>query len=157
MDNQNTLIHRRVKMCQEGVNPYVVTKVNSGWVVLGDTQFLYGYTLLLPDPVCHSLNDLSADQRKTFLYEMSIIGDALLHLTDSIRINYEILGNSEPALHAHIFPRYSTEPVELSGIPAWFYDKKIRQQNLFDEKLHGKLKHKLCDYLEKQGIVTSNN
>jgi hypothetical protein len=26
---------------------------------------------------------------------------------------YEILGNSEPELHAHLFPRYASEPDEL--------------------------------------------
>jgi len=38
------------------------------------------------------------------------------------RINYEILGNSEPELHAHVFPRYATESPELRRLPAWFYD-----------------------------------
>lgn len=41
---------------------------------------------------------------------MALIGNALLELTDSYRINYEILGNSDPALQAHIFPRYMSEP-----------------------------------------------
>ena len=45
--------------------------------------------------------------RKTFFYEMSLVGDALLSVTDAVRINYEMLGNLEPALHAHIFPPVS--------------------------------------------------
>jgi diadenosine tetraphosphate (Ap4A) HIT family hydrolase len=43
-------------------------------------------------------------------------------VTGAIRINYEILGNSEAALHAHVFPRYVTEPEEKRRKPAWFYD-----------------------------------
>ncbi len=38
------------------------------------------------------------------------IGDALLAVTGAHRINYETLGNSEPALHTHIIPRYANEP-----------------------------------------------
>jgi diadenosine tetraphosphate (Ap4A) HIT family hydrolase len=91
---------------------------------MGDVQFLRGYSLLLPDPVVESINDLSRSGRELFLYEMTLLGDALLALTNAYRINYEILGNSEPALHAHIFPRYVDEPVEKRSRPAWFYDWK---------------------------------
>lgn len=38
------------------------------------------------------------------------------------RINYEILDNSEPELHAHVFPRYSTEPPDMRRLAGWFYD-----------------------------------
>ena len=92
--------------------------------MLGDVQFLRGYSLLLPDPVVVSLNDLTREGREQFLYEMSVLGDALLAVTDAYRINYEILGNSEPALHAHVFPRYQSEPEEKRRMPAWFYDWK---------------------------------
>jgi diadenosine tetraphosphate (Ap4A) HIT family hydrolase len=50
------------------------------------------------------------------------IGDAILKVTDSYRINYEILGNSEPELHAHILPRYMSEAEDKRRMPAWFYD-----------------------------------
>lgn len=52
----------------------------------------------------------------------AVIGDALLDVTKAHRINYEILGNSEPELHAHIFPRYEDEPEEKRRMPVWFYD-----------------------------------
>jgi diadenosine tetraphosphate (Ap4A) HIT family hydrolase len=53
---------------------------------------------------------------------MSLLGDALLSVTGAHRINYEILGNSERALHAHLFPRYETEPDHLKTVPVWHYD-----------------------------------
>ncbi len=81
----------------------VICRVPSGWAVLGDTQFLRGYSLLLPDPVVPDLNTLSKIQRAEFLHDMTVLGDALLEVTGAARINYEILGNSEPALHAHVF------------------------------------------------------
>ena len=48
--------------------------------------------------------------------------DALLKVTDAQRINYAILGNVEPALHAHVMPRYATEPDEMRTAHPWAYD-----------------------------------
>ncbi|MBD2059941.1 hypothetical protein H6F88_28790 [Oculatella sp. FACHB-28] len=136
----STLIHRRVEEARQGVNPTVICRVPSGWVVLGDIQFLRGYSLLLPDPVVPDLNALPMEQRISFLQDMTILGDALLEVTGAIRINYEILGNSEAALHAHVFPRYVTEPEEKRRKPVWFYDWQSaplldlkRDQHLMDK------------------------
>jgi diadenosine tetraphosphate (Ap4A) HIT family hydrolase len=116
------LIHRRVAGAQQGKNPFVVCRVPSGWVVLGDTQILPGYSILLSDPVVPDLNALSLDGRVTFLRDMSIVGDALLEVTGAALINYEILGNADRALHAHIIPRYADEPDETRRKPIWFSD-----------------------------------
>ena len=117
-----TLIHRRVATARDGTNPMIITKMRSGWAVMGDRQVVHGYCLLLPDPVVPDLNALEPDARAAFLADMVKLGDALLAVTKATRINYEILGNSEPALHAHLFPRYESEPKELRTRPAWFYD-----------------------------------
>ena len=117
----STLIHKRVEMARAGKNPTVICRVPSGWMVLGDTQFLRGYSLLLPDPVVYDLNTLDKEKRNEFLREMAILGDALLEVTDSYRINYAIMCNTEPALHAHVTPRYMTEPEEFRTNAPWSY------------------------------------
>lgn len=117
-----TLIHERVAQAQRGENPKVICRVPSGWIVIGDKQFLPGYSLLLADPVVSSINDLDGAARARFLHDMVLLGDALLEVTGAARINYEILGNSEAALHAHVLPRYESEPDDLRRRPAWFYD-----------------------------------
>lgn len=136
-----TLIHRRVEQARQGINPTVICRVRSGWVVLGDVQFLQGYSLLLPDPVVPDLNALTMEQRITFLQDMTVLGDALLEVTGAVRINYEILGNSEAALHAHVFPRYATEPEEKRRKPVWFYDWQRASpfDSKRDEPLMGKI------------------
>lgn len=118
----STLIHQRVEQARAGENPFAICRVTSGWVVAGDVQHLEGYCLLLPDPVVSSLNELRGTARAQFLTDMVAIGDALLEITGVIRINYDILGNLEPALHAHVFPRRASEPEELRTKPAFFYD-----------------------------------
>jgi diadenosine tetraphosphate (Ap4A) HIT family hydrolase len=118
----DTLIHRRVAAARQGDNPAVIARMPSGWAVVGDHQVVHGYCLLLSDPVVPDLNGLDADARSRFLVDMTLLGDALLEVTGAARINYEILGNSEPALHAHLFPRYDTEPAERRSGPVWLYD-----------------------------------
>lgn len=116
------LIADRVERARRGANDTVICKLPSGWAVLGDVQFLPGYCLPLADPVVPSLNDLPDAHRAEFLRDMARLGDAILRVTWADRINYEIQGNSVPELHAHLFPRYATEPPERRRLPAWFYD-----------------------------------
>jgi diadenosine tetraphosphate (Ap4A) HIT family hydrolase len=116
------MIADRVDLARRGANDTVICRLPSGWAVLGDVQVLRGWCLLLPDPVVPSLNDLGAERRAEFLRDMTRLGDAILQITSAERINYEILGNSEPELHAHVIPRYATEPPERRRLPAWFYD-----------------------------------
>jgi hypothetical protein len=52
----NTLIHERVDEARRGLSVQVICRLSSGWAVLGDSQFIPGYSLLLPDPVVPSLN-----------------------------------------------------------------------------------------------------
>ena len=94
----------------------------SGWAVLGDPQITRGYCLLLPDPVVPHLNALSGERRRQFLDDMARLGDAVLAVTSAERINYEILGNVEPALHAHVIPRHTSEDPELRKLAVWLHD-----------------------------------
>jgi diadenosine tetraphosphate (Ap4A) HIT family hydrolase len=105
-----------------GREPRVIARLFSGWAVFGERQFLRGYSLLLPDPVVPSLNALGAHERTLFLQDLARLGDALLKVTGAERINYAILGNLEPALHAHVFPRYADEPAQLRTAHPWAYD-----------------------------------
>ena len=117
-----TAIHEQVIAAREGRDPRVITRLYSGWVVFGQQQFLRGYSLLLPDPVVPSLNTFGARERTQFLTDMARVGDALLKVTGAVRINYAIFGNIEPALHAHIVPRYVEEPEALRTAHPWAYD-----------------------------------
>jgi diadenosine tetraphosphate (Ap4A) HIT family hydrolase len=117
-----TAIHRQVEAARHGELPRVIAKMKSGWAVFGDPQITHGYCLLLPDPVVSDLNALNGDARRQFLDDMARLGDALLAETGADRINYEILGNVEPALHAHIIPRHAAEHPHLRTKPVWQHD-----------------------------------
>ena len=134
----STAIHRQVESCRRGDDPTVITRMRSGWAVMGRKQVLKGYCLLLPDPVVPHLNALSARDRDQFMAELGLLGDAVLAVTGALRINYAIFGNLEPALHAHVHPRYSDEPIEMRTNNPWAYD--WTQAPRFDLQLHGPLR-----------------
>ena len=117
-----TAIHRQVEAARAGELVRVVARMASGWAVLGDPQITRGYCLLLPDPVVTDLNALSGAARRQFLDDMAALGDAVLAVTGAKRINYEILGNVEPALHAHVIPRHASEDPVLRMKPVWLHD-----------------------------------
>ncbi len=41
------IICDRIKMIKDGVNPYFVKELSTGYVVIGDNQHFKGYTLFL--------------------------------------------------------------------------------------------------------------
>jgi diadenosine tetraphosphate (Ap4A) HIT family hydrolase len=134
----STAIHRLVEACRAGGDPRVIARLSSGWAVMGQQQVLRGYCLLLPDPVVPHLNALDAQARDAFLCDLGRLGDAVLRATRALRINYAIFGNLEPALHAHVHPRYTDEPENLRTNNPWAYDWSQAPQ--FDPLTHGSLR-----------------
>ena len=106
--------------------------MKSGFAVLADSQFLPGYCILLAYPKVNSLNDLDTVQRLIFLREMAFVGDAITEVCTPLRINYEILGNTDAYLHAHIIPRYDWEEDGLRKMPVWLYPRKYRTSLEFE-------------------------
>ena len=120
-----TAIHRQVEAARRGELERVIARMLSGWAVLGEPQITRGYCLLLPDPVVADLNALVGDARQQFLDDMAALGDAVIEATGAERINYEILGNVEPALHAHVIPRHASEDPDLRRKAVWLHDWKL--------------------------------
>jgi diadenosine tetraphosphate (Ap4A) HIT family hydrolase len=146
----STFIHQRVEAAQTGTNPTAICRMPSGWAVLCDMQFLRGYSILLPDPVPADLNALDKPKRAEFLLDMTIVGDALMEVTGAYRINYEILGNLDPALHAHIIPRYMAEPEEIRKGPAFLYDKEFRNSVKFDLERDRELMRQIAEAVQRR-------
>ena len=144
----------RIGSAAAGTNPMVIARMESGFAVIGDTQFLPGYCLLLADPEVDQLSDLDLDRRMEFLRDMSLIGEAIERACADgglRRINYEILGNTDHYLHAHVFPRYEWEPAERIGHPVFNYPREYRTlpEHQFDERRHGDLRRSIKQHLEQ--------
>ena len=138
-------VENGVALARRGEHPGLICRMPSGWVVLADMQYLKGYSILLADPVVPSLNDLSRQQRADFLLDMVTIGDALMQVTGAYRINYAVMGNSDPALHAHIVPRFSDEPDAYLHDQPWSYPREIQMGRMLDMEID----RELIDQLKK--------
>lgn len=136
-----TAIHRMVEACRKGDYELLIAQMPSGWAIMGGSQFLKGYSLLLPDPVVPHLNAMGSTHRDQFLKDMATLGDAVLAVTGALRINYAMFGNTEPALHAHVIPRYADEAPELRTAHPWTYDWDAAIP--FSMTVHGELLGKL--------------
>ena len=140
-----TAIHRLVALCRTAQYPAMVAKMPSGWVVMGERQVFAGYCLLIPDPVVPHLNALDVAARRQFLSDMALVGDALMAATAALRINYAMFGNVEPALHAHLFPRYVDEPAATRSAQPWALDWGLAPE--YSDASYGELKRRIAEYL----------
>ena len=137
-----TAIHRIVERCRAADYPPMISRLPSGWAVMGERQVFRGYCLLLPDPVVPHLNELPPPARAQFLRDMALVGDALLACTGAIRVNYAMLGNLEPALHAHLFPRHAAEPAATRSAHPWAMDWNLAPA--YGEESFGELRRRIA-------------
>lgn len=107
-----TAIHEAVDRARSGEHPYLICKLETCWVVASDMPLVDGHCVTLADPVVFSVNDLSEELRMKYFRDVCRVGDALIKVCGSYRINYETLCNVAQALHSHIIPRYMSEPEE---------------------------------------------
>ncbi|MFF7604857.1 HIT family protein [Streptomyces parvulus] len=120
----------RIGAALKGENPTVMRRLTAGFAVIGDVQFLPGYAVLLADdPGVERLSDLPRPKRLSFLSDMDRLGEAVeracrAHDPAFRRVNLEILGNTDPYLHAHVWPRYDWEPAGLVGAPVWLHPRE---------------------------------
>lgn len=121
----------RIRAAHDGRNPTVLAALPQSFAVIGDAQFLPGYcVLLVDDPSIDRLTDLPRPRRLAFLDSMDRLGAAVESACSRLdggfrRLNYEILGNTDAYLHAHIFARYDWEHPDYVGGPVWRYDPSV--------------------------------
>ena len=117
----------RIESARQGKNPTVIARLPEAFAVMGDVQWLPGYCVLLVDrPDVDGLTDLDPEGRRAFLASMATLGEAVesaCRAADSgfRRLNFDILGNTDEFLHAHVWPRYTWEPADRLTKPVWLY------------------------------------
>ncbi|MER6195837.1 diadenosine tetraphosphate hydrolase [Streptomyces sp. NPDC001586] len=123
----------RIGSAHRGENPTVLRRLDSGFAVIGDRQFLPGYSVLLTDdPAVTRLSDLPRARRTAYLGDLERLAEAVERACARLdpafrRVNIEILGNTDPYLHAHIWPRYDWEPADRVRLPVWLYEEEHRR------------------------------
>ena len=128
MDEPRNWREERIESAIDGRNPTVLAELSAAYAVIGDVQFLPGYSLALTKtPGIDRLSDLPRVERLRYLADVDLLADAVETVCRRMdpayrRLNVEILGNTDAFLHCHIWPRYEWEPLEIIGRPVWLYD-----------------------------------
>lgn len=121
------LICERIDMIRKGTNPYYVTELNTGYVVIGDHQRFKGYTLFLCKEHVTELHFLPTEFKLQHLKEMSLVAEAVYHVFKPEKLNIEALGNGESHMHWHLFPRMTGDTPKKG--PVWL----LPPEELFSE------------------------
>ena len=100
----------RIADCRAGTHPGLIAELETGWAVLGDSQYFRGYCLLLCKTPATELHELEPDVRRNYLEEMALLAQAVFNVVRPHKLNYECLGNQAHHLHWHVFPRTLEEP-----------------------------------------------
>lgn len=103
------LLRDRIEMIRAGRDPLLIARLPSGFWVLSEVQHFPGASMLLADPVVPHFNALHERARVQWALDLGKIGDVMMSSLGAVRINYEIWGNLDPALHTHITPRFDNE------------------------------------------------
>lgn len=144
MTGNDCLICDRITLIENDENPYFVKELETGYVVLGDHQYFTGYSLLLCKEHVFELHELQEDYRTTFLSDMARLAQGVYRAFGPAKLNYELLGNGDPHLHWHIFPRYVDDGIKG---PVWNLDS-VQRQSLIPTREELKLmRGKLLEHL----------
>lgn len=114
----------RIDLIKNNKNKYFVKELKTGYVVLCDYQYFYGYTIFISKTHTDELYKLEKSEKELFLKEMAIVAEAVIKAFNPKKLNYELLGNSDSHLHWHLIPRYSDDLSPKTAI--WAIDYEIR-------------------------------
>lgn len=84
---------------------------------LFEDQFFAGWTVLILKNHRTELFQLTSEERRTLMEEVSWVGETLTKIFDVKKINSELLGNQVSHIHWHVIPRLQSDPDPLK--PVW--------------------------------------
>ncbi|MGH7985607.1 MAG: HIT family protein [Candidatus Binataceae bacterium] len=109
---------------------HTVAELPHSWVILGDAQFYRGYCVMLAKRHVTELHLLERADALGLFDELIKLGEAIWNVTKPSKLNYECLGNQEPHVHWHLFPRQARDPRRLE--PVWARPESERKVPLPD-------------------------
>lgn len=110
--------------------PDALAELPRSWLILGDAQFYRGYCLLLAKRHVTEPHLMPRGEAHELLDELLAAGKTLANVLRPLKLNYECLGNQEPHVHWHVFPRYADDAMRLQ--PVWSRAEHERKVSLED-------------------------
>ena len=119
-----------IERIRAGAFPDSIAELPRSWLILGDAQFYRGYCVLLAKHHVTEPHLMLRGEAHELLDELLAAGRALANVVKPFKLNYECLGNQEPHVHWHVFPRYADDPMRSQ--PVWLRPEHERKVTLDD-------------------------
>jgi len=153
------LICERIEMIKSSSNPYFVYEFETGYVVIGDHQHFYGYSLFLCKEHVTELHFIPKAIRQKHLEELSLVYEAVYNAFNPEKMNCELLGNGDSHVHWHLFPRKTGDtsqkgPVWLLPYTEMFSDMKRPCPDELD-RMKEKLRHEIVSLINTKQALSS--
>jgi diadenosine tetraphosphate (Ap4A) HIT family hydrolase len=121
-----TLIER----CRADTFADFVAELPHSFVILGDAQFYRGYCVVLAKHHVSEVHLMPPEEGRALFDETVAVGRAIALATRPLKLNYECLGNLEPHVHWHVFPRFERDAMRAA--PVWMRPEAERKVTLED-------------------------
>jgi diadenosine tetraphosphate (Ap4A) HIT family hydrolase len=97
-------------ICSSGAPLDVIAETALCWITAGPEAPLPAYVCVVAKRHVNEPYELPDGEQAKFWVEAMTVARALAGLTQPIKMNYEIHGNTLPHLHLHLFPRQLGDP-----------------------------------------------
>ena len=121
----------------------------TSWLCAHPRVCLKGTCYLLLKPHAVELFDLDEDTLLSYMKEAQISAKALKEVTNAVKINYELHGNTGPHLHMHLFPRYLDDPFPGQPIDYHRIEPPVYQEGEFDQFIK-QFRSKISELLDEK-------
>lgn len=119
-----------IERCRAGTFTDFIAELPHSFVILGDAQFYRGYCVVLAKEHVDEMHLMAPAMARALFDETIAVGRAIALVTRPLKLNYECLGNLEPHVHWHVFPRFAADP--MGKAPVWLRAEAERKVKLED-------------------------
>lgn len=129
-------------ICLQGKLFNIVAELEASYLTSGPNGAMRGNCTLFLKRHAVELYDLSREEACAFMRDLQRSAEAIQKVTEAVKMNYEIHGNTIPHLHVHLFPRYRGDRFEEGPIDPELVQESPYREGEF-ERFKQKLKAKL--------------
>jgi diadenosine tetraphosphate (Ap4A) HIT family hydrolase len=108
-----------------------LAELPSSYLIFGDAQFYRGYCVMLAKRHATEIFLMPTEEARSLMDDMRLAAEAIAAAMTPWKMNYECLGNQEPHIHWHLFPRYESD--DQRRLPIWVRPENERKVVLAPE------------------------
>ncbi len=120
-------------VCQNGKPLGIVAELEASYLTSVEDAPMKGYCCLVLKRHAIEIHDLTTEEAAALMRDIQTTSKAVAEITQPIKMNYEIHGNSIPHLHVHFFPRYVGDPFENAPVNPRIISKPVYMAGEFAE------------------------